>query len=848
MLSIAAVAGGRGNYYLSLARDDYYTKGGEPPGRWLGLGAEALGLSGQVEGEELKNLLQGFSKDGEIKLVQNAGADNHQGAWDLTFSCPKSVSVLWSQADADVRRAVQEAQAEAVKEALDYLQDAAAYTRRGKGGTERIPTKLVVATFEHGTSRAQDPQLHTHALILNVGVATDGKPRTILSQPLYAHKMAAGAVYRAELSNQLEKRLGLALERQKTWFEVQGVPESLVGDFSKRREEIEKALSERGASGAKAAEKLTLASRPSKGHQPRGELLSQWQEVGRLHGFTAADVDRLLMRQGHRHDLAGRADACIRLGALTITKHASHFPERELVRQAAVHAQTVGVSASVLRHRVKDALTRWPEFVRVGEKSGEIRYTTREMLALEKKMLSQVEELKALPSQAIAEKAIRSVEGALSDEQKKALRHVTEAKNSIQVVSGMAGTGKTSTLKSVREAFEKEGFNVIGACLSGKAAQGLEEGAGIKSTTLAGLIGAPGLGYPGILGVRPVAALEENPSRLRDAAFEFIPPLEPVRLPPKTVLVVDEAGMVGTRQMERLTEEALKAGARLVLVGDERQLQAIEAGGPFASLGNRFGRATLTGIQRQREPWAREAVKMFAEGQAIAALREYACRGLVSVAEDRDDAMQALMRAWKGEGAANPKDHLILASTNHESATLNRMAQVQRTLTGALGKQAVSVGGSDFHFGDRVLFTRNSKRYGVQNGSLGTVIGVDTRHECLTVKLDGGRLALISVKDFPHLQLGYALTVHKAQGLTTQHAYVLLGGPSQDREISYVQASRARGDTRFFVNKLEGGEAFRELHKEIERSRQKELAHDLLEREESRRPRESRLVHVQRIE
>jgi ATP-dependent exoDNAse (exonuclease V) alpha subunit len=299
--------------------------------------------------------------------------------------------------------------------------------------------------------------------------------------------------------------------------------------------------------------------------------------------------------------------------------------------------------------------------------------------------------------------------------------------------------------------------------------------------------------------------------------------------------------------MERLTEEALKAGARLILVGDERQLQAIDAGGPFASLGNRFGRATLTEIQRQREHWAREAIKMFADGEALAALREYACRGLVAVAEDRDAAMQQLVRAWKREGAINPRDHLILASTNKDSATLNRMAQVQRTLAGALGTQSVSVGGSDFHCGDRVLFTRNSKRYGVQNGSLGTVIEVDVRHQCMTVKLDGGKLALISVEDYPHLQLGYALTTHKAQGATTENAYVLLGGACQDRELSYVQASRARGDTRFFVNQLEGGEQFRDLYKEVERSRQKDLAHDLLE-QQGKRYVESRNILVQRIE
>ncbi len=847
MLSISALSGDKGNYYLALARDDYFLKGGEPAGQWIGEGASLLGLTGRVEEQACKNLLAGLSADGSDFLVQGAGGVRHQPGWDLSFSCPKSVSVLWSQAERDVQKTIQEAQAEAVRAALDYLQDAAAYTRVGKGGTVRIPAKLVVAAFEHGTSRAQDPQLHTHCLIMNVGVPADGKTRTILSQPLYAHKMAAGAVYRAELSNQLEKRLGVVLERQKTCFEVQGVPDSLVEEFSKRRQQIEDALAKAGGGGAKVAEKLTLATRPAKGHLPRGELMSAWQEVAREHGFTAADVDRLLERQGHRHDLAGRADACIQLAALTITKQASHFPERELVRHAAVWAQTLGVASSALRVRVKEALARSPDFVRVGESNGEIRYTTREMLALEKKMLGHVEQLKALPSQALPEKTIRSVEGRLSEEQKQALRHVTQAKNSIQVVSGMAGTGKTSMLRATREAFEKEGFNVIGACLSGKAAEGLEEGAGIKSTTLAKLIGAPELGYSGILGARRIASLEQNPSRLRDAALEFTPLPEPVRLPPRTVLVVDEAGMVGTRQMERITEEALKAGARLVLVGDERQLQAIDAGGPFASLGNRCGRAILTEIQRQREPWAREAVKKFAEGEAIAALGEYACRGLVAVAEDRDAAMHALMRAWKREGAANPRDHLILASTNKDSAILNRMAQVQRTLAGALGTQAVSAGGSDFHCGDRVLFTRNSKRYGVQNGSLGTVIEVDVRHQCLTVKLDGGKLALISVEDYAHLRLGYALTTHKAQGATTENAYVLLGGSCQDRELSYVQASRARGDTRFFVNKLDGGEQFRELHKQVERSRQKDLAHDVLE-QQGKRYVESRNILVQRIE
>src|SRR5262249_9678870 len=153
MLSIAALSGGQGNYYLALARDDYYLKGGEPPGRWLGEGAQQLGLKGQVEGPALKHLFRGFSADGAVPLIQGARNSNHHPGWDLTFSCPKSVSVLWSQAEENVRRAIQEAQAAAVREALDYLQDAAALTRRGKGGHTQERTKLVVASFDHGTSR-----------------------------------------------------------------------------------------------------------------------------------------------------------------------------------------------------------------------------------------------------------------------------------------------------------------------------------------------------------------------------------------------------------------------------------------------------------------------------------------------------------------------------------------------------------------------------------------------------------------------------------------------------------------------------------------------------------------------
>lgn len=830
MLSIAALSGGQGNYYLALARDDYYLKGGEPSGQWFGKGAERLGIKAQVNGQEFKRLLRGFSPDGTQPLIQGAGSPKHQPGWDLTFSSPKSVSSLWSQADQEVRRAIQEAQTAAVGEALDYLQDAASFTRRGRGGQTKETTKLVVATFDHGTSRAQDPQLHTHCLVLNVGVREDGTTGTILSQPFYAHKLAAGAVYRAELANQLEKRLGVVLERRQSWFEVQGVPGKLIDDFSKRREQVEKSLAASGATGAKAAAKVTLATRTAKEHLPRSELLPAWQEVGRQHGFTSENVRSLLGRQAPRQDLAARVGVCIQKAVERITRQESHFPERELVRRAAEEAQTMGIPSSALRHMIRQELARSPEFVCLGRSGGEIRYTTREILALEEKLLAQVDSLRNLRSAPLAEKTIRAVEGTLADEQKQALRHLTQSNGSIQLVSGMAGTGKTSMLRAAREAFEREGFEVFGACLSGKAAQGLEEGSGIRSNTLAKLLGIPEVGFRGELDRGPLDTLKEHARQMGRAALgKSTWPVEPTRLTPKSVLVVDEAGMVGTRQMQQLTESVLAAGARLVLVGDEKQLQAIEAGGPFGSLGNRLGRATLSEIRRQREPWARDAVKQIAGGNARAALREYASRGLVTVGEDRREAMQSLIKRWKREGAVNPRDNLILTSSNAEASLLNRMAQTQRMLTGELGKQALTVAGAEFHNGDRVLFTRNSKRYGVQNGSLGTVTEVDTRNGILTVALDRGKLVMVPVGDYPHLSLGYAMTTHRSQGITTENAFVLLGGPGQDRELSYVQASRARGDTRFFLDKTEAGEDLRELCKQLERSRQKNLSHDLLE-------------------
>lgn len=796
MLSIGAMGAGQGDYYLSLAREDYYLDGGEPPGQWHGKGAVRLGLTGVVQATELNRLFEGYHPETGRPLLQNAGKADHQPGWDLTFSAPKSVSVLWSQASPGTRRALEAAQEAAVQAGIDYLEASAAVTRRGRGGAEREPAHLVVATFEHGTSRAQDPQLHTHALVLNVCTRADGSTGTIQSRPLYESKMAAGAVYRAELAHQLEQRLGVTIERRGRLFEIAGVSESLTQEFSKRRAEIQDALREKGYDSAAAAAAATLSTREVKGHVSRAELFQDWRRTGIAHQWSRNEAEDL---RGPAPQRNLRLEAAAALGTATgtVTEQQSWFSERTFVRHLAEECPGRGLGARALQAAAQERLAQSGEIVSLGRRNGERVFTTREMLALEERLLGAVDRSREQTVPGVPQQTIGGVlasRKAFSAEQEAALRHVVEPGARIRVVSGMAGTGKTTFLAAARMAWELEGFQVYGASLGGKAAAGLARETRIQSETLH----------------RTLLDLEAGRRQLSS----------------RSVLVLDEAGMVGTRLMNQLVESTERSGARLVLVGDAKQLQPIEAGGPFAEIERRLGATELTEIRRQRDEWARQAVRDFAAGDAGKGLHAYAERGLLTIADDPRAAQRALIEAWKTQGVRAPEEQLIFAGTRSDATLLNRMAQAERAHAGALGAEQVRGEHGDlFHAGDRVLFTRKSRLHGVENGSLGEVAAVNAATRSLAVRLDGGERVRISLDEYPHVRLGYAMTTHKGQGATVERAFVLAGGSMQDREISYVQASRARGETQIFTDRLEAGERLTQLVREMSRSRQKELAH-----------------------
>jgi Ti-type conjugative transfer relaxase TraA len=484
----------------------------------------------------------------------------------------------------------------------------------------------------------------------------------------------------------------------------------------------------------------------------------------------------------------------------TLTERQSFFAERDLVRRLAEAAQGRGAAAAAVRILATEALNS-DALVPLGRWKGERQFTTREMLQLEAELLASAKNSRLSRLQMLPELDLSRFD-KLSEEQRAAVRHVTATEGAVKVVSGLAGTGKSSLLRVARVLWQEAGLAVWGAALTGKAARGLESSAAIPSVTLARLL--------------PCLTADRSPFRDDSSPLNA-----------RTVLVVDEAGMLGTRQMKALVEAVQRTGAKLVLVGDAKQLQPVEAGGPFRALGELLGEARLVQIQRQRDEWARNVVLKFADGAARFALNDLIARGLLSIAETREDSVMQLLDDWRREGATRPEDHLILASHNETVRLLNHAAQQTRLSNGELSEAFMPVGTDSLHVGDRVLFTRNSSLHGVNNGTLGCVTAIKGTR--LRVALDDGRSTEFSLADYDHVRLGYAVTTHKAQGITAENVYVLAGDDMQDREITYVQASRARGLTRFYLDRDAAGERLDAIVRQMSASHQKLLAQEIVE-------------------
>ena len=479
-----------------------------------------------------------------------------------------------------------------------------------------------------------------------------------------------------------------------------------------------------------------------------------------------------------------------------ITRQQSTFTTRDLAMF--VHRHSDGKEQF---DRVMAAVRASPELVALGKDGrDQERFTSREMIATEARLERAGDELARSSGHDVSDRhragALEAAEGrglVLSGEQRDAFDHITEGRGVASVI-GYAGTGKSAMLGVAREAWEREGYTVRGAALSGIAAENLEGGSGIQSRTIASLEHAWGQGRE--------------------------------QLGPKDVLVVDEAGMIGSRQMERVLSQARDAGAKVVMVGDPEQLQAIEAGAAFRSITERHGAAEISDVRRQHEDWQKDATRALATGRTGEAVHAYATHGMVHAAETREAARGELVDRWDAQRLADPdKTRIILTHTNAEVRDLNLAARDRLRDAGELGagvRVSAERGAREFASGDRIMFLKNERGLGVKNGTLGKVERVSP--DSMAVRLDDGRRVAFDLKDYAHVDHGYAATIHKSQGVTVDQAHVL-ATPGMDRHSAYVGMSRHRDGAQLHYGRDDFADQ-RQLARVLSRDRAKDMAGD----------------------
>ena len=479
-----------------------------------------------------------------------------------------------------------------------------------------------------------------------------------------------------------------------------------------------------------------------------------------------------------------------------ITRQQATFTTRDLATFAFRHSD-----GKEQFDQVMGAVRASPELVALGKDGrDQERFTSRDMIAVESWLERAGDELAGRTGHGVADRhrdaAIGAAEGrglVLSGEQRDAFDHVTGDRGLASVV-GYAGSGKSAMLGVAREAWEREGHTVRGAALSGIAAENLEGGSGIQSRTIASLEHAWGQGRE--------------------------------QLGPKDVLVVDEAGMIGSRQMERVLSQARDAGAKVVMVGDPEQLQAIEAGAAFRSVTERHGAAEITEIRRQRDDWQRDATRALATGRTGEAIHAYDGKGMIHAADTREQARGELVDGWDRARQADPgKSRIILTHTNAEVQSLNGEARDRLRASGDLGDDVTvkaERGERQFATGDRIMFLRNERGMGIKNGTLATIERVSP--EGMAVRLDDGRGVAFDLKDYAHVDHGYAATFHKSQGVTVDRAHVL-ATPGMDRHSAYVGMSRHRDDVQLHYGRDDFTDQ-RQLVRALSRDRGKDMAGD----------------------
>jgi conjugative relaxase-like TrwC/TraI family protein len=798
-------------YLTSTAsRGDYYTRDGGSerdrpvPSRWHGSEQtlSSLGLAAErpVARGDLRAVMKGFSPlDGEP--LRPAGSNGTRTAGvELMFAPPKTVSALWATAGPYRRAQLEAAHARAVASTLARTEREVALVRRKSKGVVRFekPRRLLAAEFVHTSSRLaqgqqangiHDPQLHSHVVVL-AAERHDGKLAAVESRQLYRAARENGAWYRAELAQNLAD-LGLQVERRtgrgERYFEVRGVPEDLASRWSSRSEDVDRAarlFRQRYGREPRAGElgSLTTSTRGAKTAAGRVDVNDAWRALGEEHGLTSQRAEELF----DQRTISSRAGVDLRKELIAgVTRERSMIAEREL--RAKAYELSAGVCRPAEADRLLSELARSGELVRL---EGGL-WSTRELRELEQTTIEIAGQRAGENAAPVSDRSLkqargdiaREIHGSLTQEQKQALQTITGT-GGVSVLVGRAGTGKGVTIAAAARAWQLEGNEVIGTAIAGATAQRLQADAKLdRSLTTDGLLNQV-----------------ENGN---------------IRLDSTTVVIMDEAGMADSDRLSRLVKVTAERGSKLLLAGDAAQLSSIGPGGLFKELEGKIPTAELTEVHRAHHEWEREAWERIRAGEPGPALAQYQAHDRLHIHDTRAQAAQAMVEDWDRTRASVPAGQAVMITdaSNRERDQINAMAQERRAQAGELRSDRVELPGKPYGLaaGDEVMFTGQyripgSKR--VENGITGTIVHAARDEDRVTINTRERepREVDVNTSEFSELSLGYAVHVHRAQGLTAQTSGILMGAWQTDREHSYVAVSRAREQTQLYASREDLGE------------------------------------------
>jgi conjugative relaxase-like TrwC/TraI family protein len=852
VLTVHKIEGGSAarwsKYLISQAsRGDYYThdgEGGKPdPTKWHALRSllrsygidpnKAVGL------KDLRSLMHGFSPtDGEA--IRPAGSDKTRVAGiDLTFSPPKTVSALWATSSAYRRAQIEVAHRNAVKSALARTEREVALVRRKTNGVVRYERAKGLLAMEsvHTTSRLAkdqdrhgipDPQLHSHVAVI-AAVRKDGVVAAVESKQLFRAAREGGAWYRAELAENL-KQLGLRIERRtgngERYFEIEGVSKELAEHWSTRSHDIDRAAKTfrqryGREPGPGELDSFTLSTRGSKSTAAAYEVEGAWRALGEEYDQTRERSEALF--NDRKHERENERDPRVNLEKellKEVTRESSTITKHEL--RAKAYELSAGVSRPAEADRLVDDLARSGELLQLEDGT----WTTRQLREQEQKTIEIAEQRASENAAPVSEQALkqarrevgREIKGSLTQEQREALYTIT-GPGGIAMLVGRAGTGKGVVLSAATKAWQQEGNEVIGTAIAGATAMRLQADARTdRSMTTDSLLNGVEKGR--------------------------------IKLGPNTVVIMDEAGMADSERKARLVKLTAEHGSKFLAAGDAAQLSSIGAGGLFKELEGRVPTAELTEVHRANHQWEREAWEQIREGEPGPALAQYQAHDRLHIHDTRAQATEAMIDHWdeSRHNVPDGKAVMITDASNLERDQMNAMAQERRAQAGELGAHRVELPGKPYGLasGDEVIFAAqfyppSEKR--VENGITGTITNTSREENQVTIQTRESppREVHVDTSEFNDLSLAYAVHVHKAQGLTTEHSAILTGGWQTDREHTYVAASRARERTDIYLAREDLGEqgldpgAIERLAERMQRSRGQEasVAKEIAARDES---------------